>query len=117
MQIGDCVVVERGSVICATSIGSNVHIGRNVIIGNRCIIRDNSKILNGAILPPDTVVPPYGVFGGQPATFQGELHESIAIVNANLARNYYYNFVGITDANQQPQRSQTGAPTSTASNK
>jgi dynactin 5 len=64
MEIGECVTVEKGTVICAQSIGNNVHIGKNCIIGHRCVIKDNCKILDGAILAPDTVVPPFTVFGG-----------------------------------------------------
>ena len=78
MTIGDNVYVDRGSVIQALSIGSNVHIGKNCIIGQRCIIRENCKIQDGSILAPDTVVPPNCVYGGQPATYLGELPESIA---------------------------------------
>jgi dynactin-5 len=77
MEIGNNVFVDKGSVICALNIGSNVHIGKNCIIGHRSKIHDNSKILDSSILAPDTVVPPYSVFGGQPAVFLGELPESM----------------------------------------
>ena len=75
--MGDHVFIDQGTVVCATYIGSNVHIGKNCIIGHRCQIHDNTKILDGSVLAPDTVVAPYTVFGGQPATYQGELPESI----------------------------------------
>jgi len=40
-------------------------------------------------------VPPNCVFGGQPATYLGDLPESIAIINGELAKSYYKNFIGV----------------------
>ena len=93
LDLGNHVTIEKGSVVCAISIGNNVHIGANCIIGHRSKIHDNCKILDGSILAPDTVVPPYCVFGGQPAIYLGELPESMQIVNENLAKSFYNNFV------------------------
>jgi dynactin-5 len=75
-KFGTCVYIDRGSIVQALRVGSNVHIGKNCIISQRCIIKDNSKILDGSILAPDTIVPPFTVFGGRPAVFVGELPES-----------------------------------------
>jgi len=103
MDIGNNVYIDRGSVICALSIGSNVHIGKNCIIGHRTKIHDNCKILDGSILPPDTVVSPLSVFGGQPAVYLGELAESMQIVNQNLAQSYYNNFIGVNAPAEAPK--------------
>ena len=77
MDIGDNVYIDRGCVISAASIGSNVHIGKNCVIGHRVVIKDNTKILDNSVLAADTVVPPFTCFGGSPATFLGELPETI----------------------------------------
>lgn len=91
-KFGNCVVIERGSIVSALRVGSNVHIGKNCVIGHRCIIKDNCKILDGSILPPDTIVPPFTVFGGRPATFVGELPESYDKIQAEHAISFYKNF-------------------------
>ena len=95
MDIGEHVYIDKGSVISATSIGNNVHIGKNCIVGHRCVIKDNTKILDNSVLAPDTVVPPFTVFGGNPATYLGELPETMQQVNMDLAKNYYKNFIGV----------------------
>ena len=33
---------------------------------HRCIISDNTRILDDSILAPETVVPPFTVYGGKP---------------------------------------------------
>ena len=51
------------------------------------IINDNCKILDDSIITPDTIVPPFTVYGGKPgiinklAQFINELHESASIVH------------------------------------
>ena len=64
LSIGENVYIDKGSIVCASKIGSCVYIGKNCIIGHRTVIKDNSKILDDSILAPDTVVPPFAVFGG-----------------------------------------------------
>ena len=95
MDIGDNVTIEPHCVISASSIGSNVHIGKNCVIGHRVVIKDNVKILDDTVIPPDTNIPSYTVFGGKPAQFLGELTESISAINADLAKTYYRNFIGL----------------------
>ena len=95
MEIGDNVFIEERCVISAQSIGSNVHIGKNCIIGHRVVIKDNTKILDDSVLAADTIVPPFTIYGGKPALYLGELTESMAQVNATLAKDYYKNFIGI----------------------
>ncbi len=76
MKFGSNVLIERGSIVSALRVGSNVHIGKNCIIGHRCYLKDNCKILDGSVLPADTIVPPFTVFGGKPAVYLGDLPES-----------------------------------------
>mmetsp|Transcript_18019 Transcript_18019/g.30696 ORF Transcript_18019/g.30696 Transcript_18019/m.30696 type:complete len:180 (+) Transcript_18019:98-637(+) len=89
---GDNVYIEKDCVINAMKIGNNVHIGRGCIIGHRVIIHDNVKILEHSILPPDTVVPPFTVYGGRPAQFIAELPESIGQIHKEFAQSYYKMF-------------------------
>ena len=95
LSIGDNVFIDRGTIVCAVKIGSNVHIGKNCVIGHRAIIKDNCKILDNSVLPPDTLVPPFTVFGGKPATLIGELPETIPLVHKELTESFFKNFVGI----------------------
>ena len=53
------------------------------------------KILDDTVIPPDTNIPSFTVFGGKPAQYLGELTEAISQINADLAKNYYRNFVGL----------------------
>ena len=99
MEIGNCVTIEASCVIQAAKIGNNVHIGKNCIVGRNVAISDNCKILDDSVVPPDTVIPPYSVFGGKPVQFMGELTESIAMINEDLAKTYFKNF---QELKQQP---------------
>ena len=92
LSFGDYVFVDKNSIICAHKIGNNVHIGKNCIIGHRSILKDNCKILDNSILAADTVVPPFSVYGGRPATYIGELPETIGLIHKELSLNYYKNF-------------------------
>lgn len=42
----------------------------------RCMLRDCCVLLDGTELSPDTVVPPFTVFGGVPGRIVGELGET-----------------------------------------
>ena len=92
LTFGDNVFIDKYTIVCALKIGNNVHIGKNCIIGHRCIIKDNCKIQDNSILAPDTVIPPYTVYGGKPATYLGELPETIGIIHKEITISYYKNF-------------------------
>ena len=83
MHIGEYVIIEQNSIICASKIGNYVHIGKNCIVvrklyflivfillfinqSHRCMINDNVKILDDSFITPDTVIPPFCVYGGKP---------------------------------------------------
>ena len=113
LHIGDNVFIERGSIICAMKIGSNVHIGKNCIIGHRCVLKDNCKIMDGAVLPPDTVVPPFTVYAGKPATYVGELPETVGMIHKEMAISFFKNFQGVNPKNQGSSSNREGGSTTT----
>lgn len=54
-------------------------------------------VLDDSVLAPDTVVPPFAVFGGKPATYIGELPESTPVVHKEKTVWYYKKFLGVTN--------------------
>jgi dynactin 5 len=75
LRMGDHVFVGPGSVIQAAQIGSHVHIGQGVVIGEFAIIKDYVRILDGAVLPANIVVPNFSIVAGRPARVIGEVPE------------------------------------------
>ncbi|CAG9321974.1 unnamed protein product [Blepharisma stoltei] len=93
MQIGEHVLIEEGSIVCASKIGNNVHVGKNCIISHRCVLRDNCKIEDGAILSPDTEVPSFTIYGGKPATYLADMPDSTVFMHTELTQGYYNRFL------------------------
>jgi dynactin-5 len=85
VNIGDYVFIGDRSLVCAIMIGSHVHIGKDCIISDGCVIRNCSRILDGAVLAPDTVVPPFVTMGGNPARIVETLPESMGILMESVA--------------------------------
>lgn len=56
--------IERAPVV----IGDCVHVGAGAIILMGCTVGDHSIVAAGAVLPQHTVVPPWSVVKGVPAT-------------------------------------------------
>lgn len=75
LKMGDHVFVGEGAVVEAASIGSHVHIGAGAVVGRFAIIKDAVRIVDGAVVPPNMVVPPFSVVAGTPATVVAELAE------------------------------------------
>jgi len=73
MQIGANVIIGKNSVIQAACIGCNVRIGEGCVVSRRSILKDCCLLLDGSVLAPDTVMPPFSIFGGSPAKIVGEL--------------------------------------------
>eukprot|EP01088_Endostelium_zonatum_P019211 TRINITY_DN6521_c0_g1_i3.p1 TRINITY_DN6521_c0_g1~~TRINITY_DN6521_c0_g1_i3.p1 ORF type:complete len:181 (+),score=16.03 TRINITY_DN6521_c0_g1_i3:386-928(+) len=105
VTIGDYVQIEDDCVISAASVGSYVQIGKNCVIGPRCIIKDCVRIEDNSVLPPDTVVAPFSVygssetFGGKGSTCAGstfieELPESWQSLQQEFAISCYNQFKG-----------------------
>ena len=75
LKMGDHVFVGDGAVIEAASVGSHVHIGKGAVLGRFAIVKDAVWIVDGAVLPPNMVVPPFSVVAGCPASVVAELPE------------------------------------------
>ncbi|XP_065185166.1 dynactin subunit 5-like [Sycon ciliatum] len=93
LHIGDHVFIEEDSVVAAAKIGSFVHIGKKCVIGRRSVLKDCCKILDGTVLAPETVVPPFTIFGGSPGRCVGELPECTQEVMTDTTRSYYQHFI------------------------
>lgn len=76
LRITDHVFIGPNSHIRAAEIRSNVHIGAGVTVGNFCVIKENVKVLDGAVLPANSVWPSNSIVGGSPARVVGELAEA-----------------------------------------
>jgi len=95
LKIGDFVEIGASCVVEAASIGSFVRIGRNCVVGRFAIIKECCQILDDSVIPSNTVVPPFSVFGGNPARFLGEVGESWEEVVEEFMREHYHTgFVG-----------------------
>lgn len=66
--------------------------------------------MDNSVLPPDTIVPAYTVYGGRPAQFIAELPESISTVHSEFAINYY----NIFQEYKGPTNASTTGSTATA---
>ncbi|KAL1858216.1 hypothetical protein VTK73DRAFT_7896 [Phialemonium thermophilum] len=75
LRMGDHVFVGPGAVVQAATIGSHVHIGADVVVGEFAIIKDYVRILDGAVLAPNTVIPSFSIVAGRPARVVGEVPE------------------------------------------
>jgi dynactin-5 len=75
LKIADHVFVGPGSVVEAALIGSHVRIGAGVVVGKFAIIKDFVRVLDGAVVPPNMVVPSFSIVAGRPARVVGELAE------------------------------------------
>ena len=75
LRMNDHVFVGPGSVVQAASIGSHVHIGAGVVVGEFAIVKDYVRILDGAVVPANMVIPSFSIVAGQPARVVGEVPE------------------------------------------
>lgn len=91
LKIGDHVFVGERAVVEAATVGNHVHIGREAVVGNMAILKDYSYVLDGAVVPPQMVVPSFCVVGGAPARIVGEVGEGYGVEGAEggLARERY----------------------------
>jgi len=94
-QIGDHVFIGEGSVISAQNIGSYVYIGKNCVIGRRAVLRDCCMIADNSIVSPETVVPSFAIYEGNPARYSRELPGPTQDIMVDHTNSYYQNFVPI----------------------
>jgi dynactin-5 len=109
LQVGDNVIIGDNTIVNASAIGSYVYIGKNCIIvsldswayydlifhllqSRSCILKDCCRIEDGTVLPPETVVAPFTVFGGSPGSQVGELASSTQDLMIETTRSYYHHF-------------------------
>jgi carbonic anhydrase/acetyltransferase-like protein (isoleucine patch superfamily) len=63
--------------------------------GRRCVLQDCCMIEDGAIVPPETVVPTFARFSGSPAKKIGELPENTQDVMIDFTKSYYQHFTPV----------------------
>ncbi|KAJ1341551.1 hypothetical protein BSLG_003974 [Batrachochytrium salamandrivorans] len=90
MKMGDHVVIESDTVSEASSIGSYIHIGKDCVIGRFVVIKDCVKILDGSVVPANTIIPPFSVYGGNPAKLVDEWTEAAQEIMQEDTVQYYY---------------------------
>ncbi|KAI8815830.1 trimeric LpxA-like protein [Fimicolochytrium jonesii] len=90
MKIADHVTIGEDSVIEAAQVGSYVEIGKNCVIGRFAIIKDCSRILDGSVVAPNTVIPSFSVYAGNPAQLVDELPESTQELLESSTKEFYY---------------------------
>ncbi len=78
LRISDYVYIGPNTHVRAAEIKSNVYIGANCTIGNMVIIKDNVKILDGTVLPANTVWAGGTIIAGRPGRVVGEIGEGWA---------------------------------------
>ena len=75
LRLGDHVFIGEKAVVQAAMIGNYVHIGHGVVIGESAIIKDYVRIMDGAVVAPQSVFPAFSIVAGQPARVVGEVPE------------------------------------------
>lgn len=78
LRISDYVYIGPNTHVRAAEIKSNVYIGANCTIGNMVMIKDNVKILDGTVLPANTVWAGGSIIAGRPGRVIGEVGEAWA---------------------------------------
>ena len=96
ISIGEYVIIDEKSVICAAKIGNFVKIGKNVVIGHRCLLKDNCMILDDSVVPPDSVIAPFSVYGGNPALYLGELTPAFNFLMKEETQSFFNNFKSLS---------------------
>ena len=85
--------IGENSIINCAQIGSYVHIGKDCVLGRLSMLKDCCAVLDGTVLAPDTVVPPFAVFAGNPGCQVGELPEITQELMIDYTWSFYRNFL------------------------
>lgn len=115
--MGDHVFVGERAIVSAAVVGSYVYIGKNAVIvsdfspahsvftilfnfthnlslqGRRCVLKSCCYIEDGAVIPPETVVPSFTRFAGNPARCVEDLPECTLDLMLDFTKNYYQHFI------------------------
>ncbi|EPQ29998.1 uncharacterized protein PFL1_02671 [Pseudozyma flocculosa PF-1] len=97
LKMGDHVSIGANSVVEAAALGSHVEVGANCVIGRFVMIKDCVRILDNSVVAPNTVIPPYSIYGGSPAKLVGELPEMFLESCEAKRKDYYQRFKPATD--------------------
>eukprot|EP01028_Stygiella_incarcerata_P007617 TRINITY_DN3165_c0_g1_i1.p2 TRINITY_DN3165_c0_g1~~TRINITY_DN3165_c0_g1_i1.p2 ORF type:complete len:141 (+),score=35.60 TRINITY_DN3165_c0_g1_i1:186-608(+) len=80
LRVGEYVVIGHNCVVEASEIDAYVWIGDHCVIGNRAAIGSSVVLLPGTVVPPDADLPPFAVYGGNPARLLHPIPECYAHV-------------------------------------
>lgn len=83
--------IGENSIVNCAQVGSFVHIGKDCVLGRLSMLKDCSAILDGTVLAPDTVVPPFAVFAGNPGKQVAELPEITQELMIDFTWSFYRN--------------------------
>lgn len=64
--------------------------------GRRCVLKDCCYIEDGAVVPPETVVPSFTRFAGNPAKCVEDLPKCTLDLMLEFTKNYYQHFLPST---------------------
>jgi len=93
VQIGDYVFVGEGTIVEAAAIGSYVRIGKNCVIGKNTVLKDCCEIADDTVVPPNSVIPSFCLYGGVPSRLIDDLPECTQEHFETLAKERFANFV------------------------
>ena len=87
--IGADTWIGADCVIEAAIIGTGCVIEKNCVLSKRCILKDYVNVLEGSVVPPDMVIPPFSIVAGNPARIVGEMPESTSALGHRAAVERY----------------------------
>jgi dynactin-5 len=87
--IGSHCVVGEDCVVEAAVLGSGCVVEDRCVLSKRCILKDYVKVLEGSVVSPDMVIPPFSIVAGNPAQIVGEMPESTSRVAPAAAVERY----------------------------
>ena len=64
--------------------------------GRRCVLKDCCYIEDGAVVPPETVIPSFTRFAGNPAKCVEDLPECTLDLMLEFTKNYYQHFLPLS---------------------
>lgn len=104
-RFGDHVFIGENTIVKSASVGNHVYIGKNCIIvswwtstckadrqGQFAILKDCCRITDNTVIAPNTVVPSFSVYDGNPGRFVAELPECTQELYEAHTKEYYQNF-------------------------